>query len=347
MKVPKPWAKPPAHPPHHIHPTTPVQELRVSTPVQELRVSESESIGQASDAAIVLCDVRKSYGSKAAVDNVSLSVDRGEFFGVLGPNGAGKTTLIEIIEGLRTADDGLVTVLGRDPSKRDIALLPRLGVQTQRAAFFTRLTAREHLRTMAALYGVSAASAADALELVGICDQADVRVDKLSGGQRQRLAIASALVHRPEVVFLDEATASLDPQARRELWKVLGDLKGAGSTIIYTTHHLDEAEALCDRVAIMANGRFVALDTPHNLIGRSQAPTRILVPVGQIDPGHFASHHAVDRVSVSGGSVVLETRHSADVLTEVGRLCGLDGVQTRTASLEDVYLELVREQVQA
>ncbi|OSC56280.1 ABC transporter, partial [Streptomyces sp. BF-3] len=192
-----------------------------------------------------------------------------------GPNGAGKTTLVEIMEGQRRADSGTVAVLGVSPWPRNTALLPRLGVQTQASAFFVRLTAREHLATVAALYRCDAAAAERTLASVGLTEQGDTRVDDLSGGQRQRLAIASALVHEPELIFLDEPTAALDPQARRSLWQVeptaaldpqarrslwqvLRDLKGQGRTIVYTTHHLDEAEALCDRVAIMVAGRVAA-----------------------------------------------------------------------------------------
>ncbi|PPK63729.1 ABC transporter ATP-binding protein [Actinokineospora auranticolor] len=293
------------------------------------------------DAALVLSDVRKRYGTVRAVDGISLRVRRGEFFGVLGPNGAGKTTLIEIMEGLRVADSGAVSVLGHPPVPRDVALLPRLGVQTQKSAFFARLTAREHLETVARLYGVPAARAADhGLALVGLTEHADRRVEKLSGGQRQRLAIASALAHEPELIFLDEPTAALDPQARRDLWRVLRELKGAGRTIVYTTHHLDEAEALCDRVAIVVAGRVVALDTPVNLVGGAGLPTRVLVPEDRITPERAAGIDGVDRVSVSGGAVVLETMATARVLSALDDLIGLAGVQTRTADLEDVYLRL-------
>lgn len=305
---------------------------------------EQESPSPNETTVLSLCQLRKDYGDTTVVDVRELAVPRGEFFGILGPNGAGKTTLVEMLEGLRRPDRGRMNVLGHDPSTRDTELLRRIGVQTQRAAFFTRLTAREHLTTVAALYGVEEpSSVTDTLHTVGILEVTDTRVEKLSGGQRQRLAIASALVHNPEVLFLDEPTALLDPQARRDLWRILADLRRVGTTIIYTTHHLDEAEELCDRVAIMAAGRFVALDTPHRLVDQAQVPTRVSVPVGKITPEQIAEHEAVYRVEVSGGAVVIETWNSADVLTLLNRLCGLDGVQTRTASLEDVYLELLGE----
>ncbi|MFE4369010.1 ABC transporter ATP-binding protein [Streptomyces sp. NPDC056835] len=308
--------------------------------MSEARTMASVPHETATGAAIVVEDVRKRYGDRQAVDGVSLQVGRGEFFGLLGPNGAGKTTLVEIMEGLRQADSGTVSVLGQSPWPRNVALLPRLGVQTQSSAFFVRQTAREHLRTVAALYGASRADADHTLGTVGLADQRDVMVENLSGGQRQRLAIASALVHGPELIFLDEPTAALDPQARRDLWKVLRELKSEGRTIVYTTHHLDEAEALCDRVAILVAGSVVALDSPHHLVTAAGAPTRLLIPAERMSLGDAAAIPGVDRVTEQGGSLVLETAESGKVLQAVDALGGLDGVQTRTATLEDVYLEL-------
>jgi ABC-2 type transport system ATP-binding protein len=290
--------------------------------------------------AITARDVRKSYGALTAVAGVSLTVARGEFFGLLGPNGAGKTTLVEIIEGLREADGGSVTVLGRSPWPRDPALLARIGVQTQSSAFFTRLTAREHLDTVAALYGLGRDAAPRALELVGIAQHGGARAETLSGGQRQRLALATALLHDPELVFLDEPTAALDPEARRTLWGVLRSLKERGRTILYTTHHLDEAEALCDRVAIMANGAIVACDTPGDLVRSLGAPTRLLVPAHRITAERALALAGVDRVELDGSELVIETRDPGRALAAVGDAVGFDAVRTRSATLEDAYLEL-------
>jgi ABC-2 type transport system ATP-binding protein len=284
--------------------------------------------------------LHKSYGSVHAVNGVSLSVRAGEFFGILGPNGAGKTTLIEILEGLRQADSGSVTVLGESPWPRNRKLLPRIGLQTQASAFFTRLTAWEHLETIAALYGASKAAATRTFELVGLADKGDTPVEKLSGGQRQRLAIAAALTHEPELLFLDEPTAALDPEARRNLWGVLRDVKAQGRTIVYTTHHLDEAELLCDRVAIMRDGEVVALDTPISLIRGLGAPTRVLVPNERLPVDVARDLDGVDDATLLGDSTVMTTSSVATVLTAVGRITGIDDVQTRTATLEDVYLEL-------
>ncbi|MFD6634192.1 ABC transporter ATP-binding protein [Micromonospora chalcea] len=293
------------------------------------------------DPAIVLDSVSKSYGEVRAVDDVTVSIGRGEFFGMLGPNGAGKTTLIEMIEGLRTPDSGTVRVLGMSPTPRNLDLLPKIGVQTQRSAFFTRLTAREHLVTVAALYGLPPSAADRALKLVGLTDSADIRVTNVSGGQRQRLAIASAIVHDPQVIFLDEPTAALDPQARRDLGQLLRELKAGGKTIVYTTHHLDEAQALCDRVAILATGRVLALDSPRALIARSGVGTRLVVPAGRLSAEQAGRIDGVDGIDFEDGAVVLRTTQTARVLAALGAEGGLDEVETRPATLEDVYLQLM------
>ncbi|MFD6275877.1 ATP-binding cassette domain-containing protein [Streptomyces sp. NPDC060209] len=290
--------------------------------------------------AVHVQGVSKRYGDRQAVDDVSLDIRRGEFFGLLGPNGAGKSTLVEIMEGLRHADTGSVALFGESPWPRNTALLPRIGIQTQSSAFFVRQTAHEHLRTVAALYGASRAAADATLASVGLTGQRDVQVENLSGGQRQRLAIASALVHGPELIFLDEPTAALDPQARRDLWDVLRGLKAEGRTIVYTTHHLDEAEELCDRIAILVDGRIAVTDSPHNLVDASRAPSRLLLPLGRLDEQKAVAITGVDRVTVQGGSLVLETHTTGRVLSALDQLVGLDGVQTRTPSLEDVYLDL-------
>ncbi|MEJ8667619.1 ABC transporter ATP-binding protein [Streptomyces sp. MS1.AVA.1] len=308
-------------------------------------MTETETVpadpgNRAADTAIHVEGVSKRYGSRQALDAVSLRIDRGEFFGLLGPDGAGKTTLVEIMEGLRQADAGTVDVLGGAPWPRNVALLPRLGVQTQSSAFFVRQTAHEHLATVAALYRADTAAVERTLAAVGLVGRRDTRVENLSGGQRQRLAIASALVHDPELIFLDEPTAALDPQARRDLWEVLRGLKEAGRTIVYTTHHLDEAEALCDRVAILVEGRIAALDSPRGLVGAAGAPTSLLLPPERMTVAEAEAVPGVDRAEVRGGSLVLETKVSGKVMSALDALGGLDGVQTRTATLEDVYLQL-------
>ena len=302
---------------------------------------------QAITATIVVEELRKRYGDLAAVDGVSFSVEEGEFFGILGPNGAGKTTTLEMIEGLRKPDGGRVSLLGANPWPRNPALLPRIGVQLQANSFFEKLTAREQLETFASLYGVGRAKAVEMLELVGLSDKAATREDKLSGGQRQRLSIACALVHEPDVVFLDEPTAALDPQARRNLWDVLRAIQGEGRTIVYTTHHLDEAEALCDRVAIMDDGRILALDAPATLVRGLDAPTHVTLPHGVLPADRAGQLAAVDSVSDDGVSLTIASREPAKLIGALAELGALDGVAVRSATLEDVFLQLTGRQYRA
>ena len=290
--------------------------------------------------AIEVEDLAKSYGDLRAVDGVTLEVAEGEFLGVLGPNGAGKTTLLEMVEGLRRPDRGTARVLGEPAWPRNPRLLPRIGVQLQASAFFERLTAREQLRTFASLYGVPARAADDWLERVGLVDKADVRVEALSGGQAQRLSIACALVHDPEVVFLDEPPAALDPQARRNLWDLLAGLNDAGRTVVLTTHYLDEAEALCDRVAIMDAGRVLQLGTPTALVRGLDAPARITVAPGQLSADDARGIRGVTDVAEAVDGLVLVTREPATVVGRLAELDRLDGVRVQTATLEDVFLEL-------
>ncbi|MGA9344430.1 MAG: ABC transporter ATP-binding protein [Nocardioidaceae bacterium] len=292
-------------------------------------------------------DLRVSYGTVKAVDGISFEVEAGEFFGILGPNGAGKTTTLEIIEGLRKADSGEVMVLDQSPWPRNSGLLSRIGVQLQASAFFDRLTAREQIHTFGSLYGVKAAVADTWLERVGLTDKADARTEKLSGGQLQRLSIACALVHEPEVVFLDEPTAALDPQARRNLWDLLGSLNEDGRTVVLTTHYMDEAETLCDRVAIMDHGHLLRLDTPSALVRGLDASVRISVDVQAITEADAGALPGVDSVSVEPGSMVMSTRAPADVLFALGQRQALSGLQVKGANLEDVFLALTGREYRA
>ncbi|MGV3562590.1 MAG: ABC transporter ATP-binding protein [Nocardioides sp.] len=290
--------------------------------------------------AIRVRDLTKVYGEVRAVDGVDLDVADGEFVGVLGPNGAGKTTLLEVVEGLRRPDSGTVEVLGEQVWPRNAAVLPRIGVQLQASAFFERLTAREQIRTFAALYDVSPARADDWLERVGLAEKASARVEDLSGGQAQRLSIACALVHDPELVFLDEPTASLDPQARRNLWDLLSGINEAGRTVVLTTHYMDEAEVLCDRVAVMDSGRVLRVGSPAELVRHLDAPARILVAPGQLDEAGARGIAGTESVEVGPDGTVLTTRHPADVVARLGELGALDGVRVQTGTLEDVFLAL-------
>lgn len=210
-------------------------------------------------------NLKKSYDGKKAVNGISFSVDEGEVFGILGPNGAGKTTTLEIIETLREADSGSVILDGVDVEADPQAIRYMIGVQLQSTSFMDKVKLTELLDQQAAAYG----DKVDALELlkeVNLEDKAGSFVEDLSGGQRQRFSIAAALVHQPKVFFMDEPTTGLDPQARRNLWGLVNKIKGKGTTIILTTHYMEEAEQLCDRVAIMEKGKIIALDTPKHLV---------------------------------------------------------------------------------
>src|SRR4051794_4707159 len=264
--------------------------------------------------AIRVQGLSKRYGDHVAVDDISFQVHEGEAFGILGPNGAGKTTTLEMIEGLRRPDVGEIRVLGERPWPRNPALLPRMGVQLQASSFFERLTAREQRATFAALYGVTPVKVDKWIERVGLVDKATTRVEQLSGGQVQRLSIACALVHDPEVVFLDEPTAALDPQARRNLWDLLSGLNDSGRTVVLTTHYMDEAEALCDRVAIIDRGRILEMDSPANLVRGLDAPIRITVAAGQLTADQARAIRGVDDVAEDPAGVVLRTRAPAVVL---------------------------------
>jgi ABC-2 type transport system ATP-binding protein len=216
-------------------------------------------------AIVTVRDLRKRYGDIEAVRGISFEVLQGEVFGLLGPNGAGKTTTVEILEGLRKADGGQAIVDGIDVSKDPTKAKERVGVQLQQSAFPENFTAKETVELFALCYGVTVDAMA-LLKEVDLADKAGQRQEKLSGGQRQRLSIATALVNKPRVLFLDEPTTGLDPQARRNLWELVRGIRQSGTTVFLTTHYMDEAEVLCDRVAVMDHGKIIAMDPPRTLI---------------------------------------------------------------------------------
>lgn len=207
----------------------------------------------------------KKYGDKTAVDGISFEVKKGEVFGILGPNGAGKTTTLEMIETLREIDGGTATIDGIDVAKHPYEIRSMIGVQPQTPGFQDKTKLTELIQMFAAAYGEKVDSK-KFLDEVNLGDKADAYVENLSGGQRQRFSIVAALVHNPKVFFLDEPTTGLDPQARRNLWKLIQEVRDRGISVILTTHYMDEAEVLCDRIAIMDNGKIIELDTPKNLI---------------------------------------------------------------------------------
>lgn len=296
---------------------------------------------------IEVTNLAKRYGNVCAVDHVDLAIGQGEFFGILGPNGAGKTTILELIEGLREPDSGQVSVFGERPWPRNVALLPRIGVQLQASAFFERLTVREQLITFADLYGVDHRRVEEMLEIVGLQDKAKAQTEKLSGGQLQRLSIACSLVHDPELVFLDEPTAALDPQARRNLWEILRDINSSGRTVVLTTHYMDEAESLCDRVAIMDSGRILTVDAPAVMVRGLAAPTRIVLPEQALATQQALDLDGVESVETGNGSLELTTHTPTTVLLALAEKQALEGLQVHGTTLEDVFLTLTGREYRA
>jgi ABC-2 type transport system ATP-binding protein len=298
-------------------------------------------------ATISVRNLRKSYGSTVAVAGVSFEVEHGEFFGILGPNGAGKTTTLEMLEGLREPDDGELTVLGLRPWPRNPALLPRMGVQLQSSSFFERLTAREQIRTFASLYGVPARRADEMLGIVGLDEQAETKAEQLSGGQAQRLSIACALVHDPELVFMDEPTGALDPQARRNLWDLLRQINSDGRTVVLTTHHMDEAETLCDRVAIMDHGEILRLGAPASLVRGLDSPVRVSVESGLLSAAAVQELAPAADITDDGVSLTIATHDPAAVLAGLADRHALTGLRVQGATLEDVFLTLTGREYRA
>lgn len=217
------------------------------------------------DAIITVKDLIKRYDKNTVVDKISFHVERGEIFGILGPNGAGKTTTLEMLEALREIDGGVAEIDGIDVAKNPKHVRNIIGIQLQSTNFYDRLTLHEQLVMFASLYGVTV-NTSELLEKVQLAEKAKSYVEQLSGGQKQRFAIAAALVNKPKVLFLDEPTTGLDPQARRNLWELIQQIREEGITIVLTTHYMDEAELLCDRLAIMDTGKIITIDTPKNLI---------------------------------------------------------------------------------
>jgi ABC-2 type transport system ATP-binding protein len=294
--------------------------------------------------AIAVDSLRKSYGDVRAVEGVSFYVNPGEIFGMVGPNGAGKTTTIECLEGLRRADEGRLSILGLDPQRQGYELRERIGVQLQESSLPDRLKVREVMGLFAALYRRSADSSA-LLEQLGLAEKAGAAFGQLSGGQKQRLFIALALINDPEIVFLDELTTGLDPQARRTMWELVKGVRDRGKTVFLTTHYMEEAEELCDRVAIIDHGKIVALDTPRNLVSSLDAEERIVFSLdGPVDEALFRTIPGVTRVERSGSRVIIFGRGDGLLVRVVMALdtakIRFRDLRTEQPSLEDVFLAL-------
>jgi ABC-2 type transport system ATP-binding protein len=275
-------------------------------------------------AAVTVTDLRKSYGQLEAVRGVSFEIQQGEVFGLLGPNGAGKTTTVEVLEGYRERDGGTVSVLGVDPQGAGADWRERIGIVLQSSAMYANLTVAEHVSLFAGYFS-RPRSVGEVIELVGLAEKRDARVKSLSGGQQRRLDLALGLIGDPEILFLDEPTTGFDPAARRAAWDMIRSLRELGKTVLLTTHYLDEAEQLSDRVAVLREGRIVALGRPSELTG-GRVATEI-------------------RYRLNGREILVETHEPTKVLHELtaealSRGAELDGLQVRRPTLEEIYLEL-------
>jgi len=288
--------------------------------------------------------IRKAYGRTVAVDGVSFDVRAGEIFGLIGPNGAGKTTTMECVEGLRTPDRGVISVLGLSPLRQVYALQERIGVQLQAAQLQKRIKVREAVGLWASLYR-KPVDGDRLIEQLGLSDKRNAWFMTLSGGQKQRLFIALALINDPEVVFLDELTTGLDPQARRAIWDLVRGIRQRGKTVFLTTHLMEEAERLCDRVAIIDHGRIVDIGSPAELV-RRHCPERTVIVVTEDGEaaGHFQAIPQVESVSREGPAFSIRGR-GEDLVTQVihclaeHRMRVID-FRTELPTLEDVFLEL-------
>jgi ABC-2 type transport system ATP-binding protein len=298
--------------------------------------------------AVRIENLRKAYGATLAVDGVSFEVREGEIFGIVGPNGAGKTTTIECLEGLRVADGGQIEVLGLDPVRGERQLRQRIGVQLQQSALPARIKVWEALDLFGSFFDHSIDWRL-LLERLGLADKRSTAFAKLSGGQKQRLFIALALLNDPALIFLDELTTGLDPQARRSMWELVGEIRNQGRTVLLTTHFMEEAERLCDRVAILDHGRIVALDSPASLIRNHGGENRITFVADEGCEPKLRALAEVTRVDRVGDRVSVQGSGDGLVGDVVGTLnssgCVFRDLRTEQATLEDVFLALTGQEI--
>jgi ABC-2 type transport system ATP-binding protein len=301
------------------------------------------------NAAITVNALRKTYGPLTAVDGVGFEVGAGEIFGMVGPNGAGKTTTIECLEGMRSPDTGDVRILGLDPRRDGYKLRERIGVQLQQSSLPDDIKVWEALDLFTSYYR-KPAPWEPLLEELGIADKREARFAKLSGGQKQRLFIALALVNDPEVVFLDELTTGLDPHARRAMWNLVRAIRDRGKTVFLTTHYMEEAEHLCNRVLIIDRGRIVALDTPEKLVANLKAETRIIFTAEPgYDPTPLRTVDGVTRVDIGGDKVTVMGRGDRLVILVVNALDAqrvrFRDLRTEQPSIDDVFMATTKHEM--
>ncbi|WP_330307416.1 MULTISPECIES: ABC transporter ATP-binding protein [unclassified Streptomyces] len=294
-------------------------------------------------SVIEVSGLRKSYGGRAVVDGVSFAVEEGEIFGILGPNGAGKTTTVECVEGLRVPDAGRVRVTGLDPVADHEQVARVLGAQLQESELQAKLTVREALELYAAFYP-NPADWQPLAERLGLTAKLTTRFAKLSGGQKQRLFIALALIGNPRVVVLDELTTGLDPRARRDTWQLIEDVRASGVTVLLVTHFMEEAQRLCDRIAVIDQGRVAALDTPSGLIRRSAGSTVIsFTPSAPLDDGDLNALPALASVAHKDGRITLSgTDETVNAVITLLARHHITAHQLRVsdATLDDAFLDL-------
>ena len=300
----------------------------------------------ADDCVLVLQNVAKRYGALVAVDAVSFEVTRGEIFGILGPNGAGKTTTLEMIEGLRAPDGGTIAICGEDAVRSRRRVQQRIGVQLQSQTLWGELTVDETLQTFRSFYRRRVPKAV-LLHRFSLVEKRRAFVHELSGGQRQRLALACAVVNDPDIVFLDEPTTGLDPQARLTFWDLISEMSAEGKTVVLTTHYMEEASALCDRVAVMDHGKIIAIGKPRELVRQLEFENTIECSFG--GPADIAAVQRLPGVisirEQHDGTLFIFTREVAGTLAAIMDLvertgAAISGLQVRTATLEDVFIAL-------
>lgn len=296
-------------------------------------------------AAIVVENLQKSYGDLKAVDGLSFTVEKGEVFGLLGPNGAGKTTTVEILIGLRERDGGGVQVTGFDPAREGDAVKAQIGVQLQQTELFPLLSVEEILHLFASFYRDSK-PVAELLDLVGLQERRKAKYRHLSGGQKQRLSLALTLINDPALVFLDEPTTGLDPQARRALWDIVEQMRDQGKTVLLTTHYMEEAEVLCRRVAVIDHGKILALGTPRDLVDEFVPERAIEIALADgLDAGSLEGLSGATRVVVKNGSAAIYTTNIRETMASLLQVSGesalsLDSLRIQRGTLEDVFLHL-------